>query len=270
VRDRDYTALARQAADRALVLDPSLSMPWAVLSQIENRKLPADWEKSLAMADRAVAADPKNATALLWRSIDWMNLGFFERAIADQDRALAIDPSYQSCERWKAQALLFSDKTDQALATFEHGVAGGFIENRADSFIAPLLKRGNRMAALLFLNALGAKPELSKILLDALAQPDVQHPDARAIVERYLGSKDARAVYLSTAYLWLGAYDQVATADDDNPTETMVAWERVRPSFRNSPGFKRTLERLGVPAYWRKHGFPPQCRPVGATDFECK
>ena len=25
----------------------------------------------------------------------------------------------------------------------------------------------------------------------------------------------------------------------------------------------------GLPAYWRKHGFPPQCRPVGADDFKC-
>ena len=31
ITDRDYTALAKQAADRALQLDPSLSMPWAVL-----------------------------------------------------------------------------------------------------------------------------------------------------------------------------------------------------------------------------------------------
>lgn len=25
----------------------------------------------------------------------------------------------------------------------------------------------------------------------------------------------------------------------------------------------------GVPNYWREHGFPPQCRPVGGKDFVC-
>jgi hypothetical protein len=29
------------------------------------------------------------------------------------------------------------------------------------------------------------------------------------------------------------------------------------------------LEGLGVPVYWRKQGFPPQCRPVGVDDYEC-
>lgn len=36
-----------------------------------------------------------------------------------------------------------------------------------------------------------------------------------------------------------------------------------------TPTFTRILERLGVPAYWREHGFPPQCRPAGADAFEC-
>ena len=31
IRDRDYMTLAKQAANRALELDPTLSMPWAVL-----------------------------------------------------------------------------------------------------------------------------------------------------------------------------------------------------------------------------------------------
>jgi TolB-like protein len=274
IRDRAYTALAKRAAERALELDPSLSMPWAALAQVEQRTLPVNWEKALALSDRAIAADPKNATAYLWRSISWINLGFFKQAMADQDRALAIDPNYQNCERWKALALLFNGDTDQALAAFERGVAGGFIVNRADSFVPPLLQRGNRMAALLLMEAMGGKPELSKILLEAVARPGAPRPDARATVERYMSAKDDRFVWRfsrAKAYLWLGDYDQVADAtDDDDPTNIIAAWERVPASFRNSPGFKRLLERLGVPAYWRKHGFPPQCRPLGATDFECK
>ena len=168
--------------------------------------------------------------------------------------------------------MLFNGDTDQALAAFERGVAGGFIVNRADSFIPLLLQRGNRMAVLLLMNAMGAKPELSKILLEAVARPGGPRPDARAIVERYMSEKNDRFVWrftLAKAYLWLGDYDQIAT-DHDDPSNTIVAWERLPTSFRNSPAFKRALERLGVPAYWRKHGFPPQCRRVGATDFECK
>ena len=74
IRDRDYTALAQVAARRALALDASLSMPWAALSIAEQRQRPADWDQVLEMADKAIAADPNNTTALLWRSIAWTSV----------------------------------------------------------------------------------------------------------------------------------------------------------------------------------------------------
>jgi len=39
--------------------------------------------------------------------------------------------------------------------------------------------------------------------------------------------------------------------------------------LRNSAGFKQIIERLGILAYWRKHGFPPICRAQGGNDFTC-
>ncbi|MBA3543877.1 MAG: hypothetical protein H0T83_05495 [Chthoniobacterales bacterium] len=157
IRDRDYLPIAKSAAERALELDSTLSMPWAALSYFERKQEQVDWEKSLELTDRAIAADPKNATAYLWRSIDWMNLGFFQRAMADQDRALALDPAYPNCTRWKALALLFNGQTEEALSLFERGPAAGFTINRSDSFVAPLLQRGHRVAALLLINQQVAK-----------------------------------------------------------------------------------------------------------------
>ena len=274
-RGRDFNALSTNAAERALKLDETLSMPWAALGYLEQYfKEPADWAKSLALVDRALAADPKNATAYLWRSIAWVNLGFFERAVADQDRALAIYPAYQNCVRWKALTLLYAGETKQALASFEQGVAQGFIVNRADSFIIPLLQRGDRLAALLLWNQIAPPAELRDILFTALTNRGPAPADAVAMIDRYQSKTvdpvDRFTINMGKAksYLWLGAYDKVATAEDI--TNLVVQWERFPASFRNSAGFKRTLERLGVVAYWRKHGFPPQCRPVGATDFECK
>lgn len=271
IRDRDYTALARQAAERALELDPSLSMPWAALALAEQREAPVDWARSLELADRAVAADPKNATAYLWRSISWVNLGFFAKAIADQDRCLALDPAYQNCLRWKSVAVLFKGDTEAALRLFQQGVAAGFVTNRAESFIEPLVRRGDEIGAILLLQALGARPEFGRILVDALARPDAPRPDAGEVVGRFMSDESDRFVLLvgqSRVHLWLGDFDGVATAPDvDN--DVIVAWERFPPAFRNSQGFKHTLERLGVTTYWRAHGYPPQCRAVGKDDFTC-
>jgi TolB-like protein/phosphoglycolate phosphatase-like HAD superfamily hydrolase len=271
IRDRDYTALARQAAKRALDLDPSLSMPWAALAMAEQQGAPVDWARSLEMSDRAIAADPKNATAYLWRSISFVNLGFFAKAIADQDRCLALDPAYQNCLRWKSVAVLFKGDAEAALRMFQQGVAAGFVTNRAESFIEPLVRRGDELGAILLLQALGARPELARIVIDALARPDAPHPEAGDVVARFMSDQSDRFVLLvgqSRVHLWLGDYDGVATAPDiDN--DVIVAWERFPPAFRNSKGFKHTLERLGVTSYWREHGYPPQCRAVGQDDFTC-
>jgi hypothetical protein len=66
----------------------------------------------------------------------------------------------------------------------------------------------------------------------------------------------------------LGDFDAAAETDD-TVTTAIVAWDRYPPRWRNSPGMKRKLERMGVVAYWRAKGFPPQCHPVGAKDFNC-
>jgi TolB-like protein/Tfp pilus assembly protein PilF len=272
VMDRDYTELAGSAARRALDLDPSLSMPYAALALVLEDKQPVDWDASLALFDRAIVADPKNATAYLWRSINWANLGFFKQAIADQDRCLAIDPGYRNCLRWKAESLLKSGNADQGLALFEQGVETGFVTNRAASFVPLLVSRGNRMAAALLLDQMGTSPELSRILLAALEHPEAtRRPDADAIVRRY--ALDAASRYYGTigpslTYMWLGAYDQAATAEGLD-TDDVLAWEPLPAGFRKSPGFKKALERFGVPAYWRRHGYPPQCRAAGQDDFMC-
>jgi len=49
----------------------------------------------------------------------------------------------------------------------------------------------------------------------------------------------------------------------------VTQWEPGFPGFLNSLGFKAVLERLGVPKYWREHGYPPQCRAVGAQGYTC-
>jgi TolB-like protein len=155
ITDRDYAALAKQAAERALELDASLSMPWAALAYTAQNSWPVDWSRNLSMMDRAIAADRRNATAYLWRGISWLNLGFFDRAIADFDRCLELEPAYSNAQRHKATALLWSGKSDEALALFEQGVRQGFVLSRSENFVGPLVAKGNLLAAQLLMDDMG-------------------------------------------------------------------------------------------------------------------
>ena len=58
-------------------------------------------------------------------------------------------------------------------------------------------------------------------------------------------------------------YDQIRSVD-------LAYWWFPYPlEFRDSPHRKRLMRETGLPEYWRKHGFPPQCKPLGEDDFEC-
>ena len=269
--DRDYTALARTSAERALKLDPTLSMPWAALSQVQKAKWPVDYDKVQEQMGKAIAADPRNATALLWRSISWIELGFFDRAIADQDLCLKLEPGYHNCRSHKMLALLGRGDAAAAIAEFNLGVANGASQSRAENLLPTLVQRGNETAALLFMDSLDFPPALRPILLEALRNPDGKHPAASDVIKQRLSDPDNPArknVGLTHFYLWFGDYDRVAEVEDARQA-TIIAWDRYPASFRNSPQMKRRLVNEGVVAYWRKHGFPSQCRPVGASDFTC-
>jgi TolB-like protein len=273
IDDRDYNAMVRPAAERALKLDPTLSMAWAALSMAEQNEKSPDWASALELSGKAIEADSKNATAYLWRSIIWLNLGFFDRALGDLDGCLRIDPAYRNCTRWKARALLFAGDVPQALSLFEQGVASGFIANRAIDFIPAMVARGDTLTARLLLDKLEVSTELSELMVEALADPGTPHPNAAAIIERpdsgIIKAKSGLGLGKAMAYLWAGDFERAADAEDGGTNDTILAWESSQPAWRNSPGFKRTLEKNGALGYWRAHGFPPQCRALGKADFEC-
>jgi TolB-like protein len=268
---RDFPALTRAAATRALELDPTLSMPWAALGSAGLESGNTDWARVFDLYSRAIAADEHNATAYLWRGIGWVNTAFFDRALADFDRCLAIDPLYSNCTRWKAVALLYAGRTDEALRIFAQGVEVGFVTNRAESFILPLVKSGDRVGAIMLLRELGASTALVAAIIRTIDHPSpIPAAQIDAMVKQIEANSRPGVLRLDSMslFLWFGEYERMSESDQALSFAT-PQWNPAPPGFRNSPTFKRILNDLRVPEYWREHGFPPLCRPVGASDFTC-
>ena len=163
-------------------------------------------------------------------------------------------------------------KEQEAFALFESGFEKGFVTSRAENFIAPMLAHGHRSQALLLMLAEEMDRELFEAILKSLDHGQHTVP-ARALVERASAGVQTEQRVLefsspTSIYVWLGDYEAAADSDD-TVTTTIIAWDRYPPTWRNSPGMKRKLEKMGVVAYWRAKGFPPQCHPAGAKDFNC-
>lgn len=254
-------ARALVAAERALALDSTLAMPWAVRALLMQYRLPIPFAETLGLLDRALEADPMLATVYLWRAITWVNLGFMQRALADLDACLEIDPAYSNCVRWKALAVAYMGNDALAMTLFEQGVVGGFAHNRADTFLDRLIRAGDRLTAVLLMRDMNVPLEIQQATLAAIEQGEPPS-DLEALMSRHPGFDTP------SWHLLLGAHDRAARYE--GRIITLVAhWDPVRAAFRGSAAFRAIVERQGIPAYWREYGYPPQCRPVGDDDYEC-
>ena len=52
-------------------------------------------------------------------------------------------------------------------------------------------------------------------------------------------------------------------------TWDLLVWTRDLDYLRRGPAFQQYIADTGILGYWRQHGFPPQCRPLGPS-AECR
>ena len=267
--DRDYGTLAREAAETAIQLNPGLSLPYAVLAADLTTGWPVDFEQSLALFDEALARDPKNTTAYLWRMILYLELGYFERAERDARQCLEIDSAYDICRSFLALAALYAGDTARALEIHETVLSRGFYGN-AMPFLHLYAATGEERTALIAMAANNAGQGTNKATAyeyRALTDPAFDYVAEKTLIDQaYFRAGAAEPDWSEAHPDFLFVYRQYDQLDD---IELPYWWFPYPLEFRNSPHRKRLMRAYGLPEYWRKHGFPPHCKPVGEDDFEC-
>ena len=272
--DRDYSVLGIQAAETALAANPANAEALTALG-LDSSASGADYAAAIDYYERAIAADPQATTAHLWLAQSWRELGFFDRAAAAADRCLDIDPNYPVCIITRAEIAVLQGRYDEALA----GLMKSFETSHQESypqFLGIVARQGDEVLLTMMLRDLadlvgpGSRwmvPELRRALSDedydrgaALARFEArlraEHPDSR-------GAADP---YTVTAWrLAFRAYDRIPLI-----TGSLGWWWGLGyPGMAESPHRREAMIHARLPEYWRAHGFPPQCRPVGADDFAC-
>ncbi|MCH7895262.1 MAG: hypothetical protein IH907_12245 [Proteobacteria bacterium] len=67
----------------------------------------------------------------------------------------------------------------------------------------------------------------------------------------------------------LGVFDQATKFFLERPGWRTHVWNPALAEYRASAQFKDYARQTKMDTYWRKHGWPDLCRPVGDDDFEC-
>lgn len=258
------TIEATDATSRALRLDNNLSLAHAINGVMSNYAEPYNWNASTSELERAVTLDPTNTTALLWLGVEMHKLGFLERSQTLLERCLAIDRAYNRCREHLMWVLHMRGQTDRAIQEYRTLVDEGAPPDDAILLLA-FIDRGDEASVQQVVASIENEQRLPEIVLNALRDPQSSRVAARQALRNWLQASNFNKRKVFSITLELGAYDMIYTGQGS----FFPLWLPEFPEYRQSGAFKHFVREMRIDQYWREHGFPPQCRPVGDTDFSC-
>ena len=264
--DKDeYYKMARSAADRASELDPTLSLPYTVRGGVDSDA--GNHDASFAQFDRALEIDPRNKQAHAFRGQAYLDIGYLDKAIEDFAACEEIDPDYLLCPRFRAIALLFQKKPDEALPLFEDTLRKGqrsYIRTFADYYAAS--GDHSALSFLLALEVTNLNSPFPSLMFQFYTDMDASIDDLNR--EAATSFKLANGVEPPGPMISIERRDMRFIAEQLwNPYAVELRRNDLRPIAIKLQ--RETIKNNKYDVYWRKHGFPPQCRPIGKDDFEC-
>jgi TolB-like protein/DNA-binding winged helix-turn-helix (wHTH) protein/Flp pilus assembly protein TadD len=250
LRTKGALLKAREAAVKALALDPSLAEAHTALGLIKFW-IDWDWAGTEAEYTQATALNPNYASAHTWYSYYLVAMGRLDEAMKEIERARDLDPFSPSITNWLGQVLYHARRYDEALREYRrdlemHPDNGGFYWNMADIYEQKKM----------FAEAFAARQQALSLAKD---------PNVTALGEAYKRSgyrgyllKEAEILgahnpaYAAHCYALLsdGARAMTALEADYNERNGGVLFMRSAPeldSIRSSPRFRDLVRRIGFP-----------------------
>jgi len=282
--------LAESMADKALEIDPNLSMAHSVLGDIYRDRY--EWMKAKSSYLRALTLNPDDVEAneqyaqMLWRA------NYFEEALKYSSKAAELDPLSQLYLTVNASLLYING---------DH--AGGWAEiNRIlemnDSKVNldfPLQHAINMaLSEGMLEKAIELTKDLSNFQVVRAYDPGIT--DHYRQLVQFLNSREDTLAFLSPGQyeittpisntlwavdlFWAAYYEDYELAGKIMEAgaireEQVSSLDMAFTNFpflnpvHNSDAYKRLVRKARLDDFWRENGYPEYCKPVGEDDFVC-
>jgi TolB-like protein len=274
-------ARAEAAARKALQLDPGLASAHQALGDVQRDRFL--WLEAEANYRRALELNPNEVEANSQYAQMLGRLGLPGRALPYVARAIELDPLAAVPLLIQGASLVQTGAPDAGLEQVQ----------RARSLAPELdfvmmvstaihIELGDIAAALEQQRELG---EWMRIHLPEEPFVDLQtvffeHPDDRAAILAHLRDRLAsndQSSWDLIPWSWAAHFGDPQLALDmmrsslrrDGVQDTIWAWMPSQAPMRRLPGFGEYAIELKLPDYWRRHGWPADCRPLAGDAFEC-
>ena len=255
------------AAKKALSLDDSLAEAHAVLGDMARLrdKQPV---KAEAHYLRAIASEPKNATAHLWFAEHLGMVGRHHDALEESLIAYRLDRLHPGTNASLAGGYWMLNDTSNVLkysaATWNLGNIAGLYQ-----LIWAHLHVGEFDQALAFAQEFDVVVNLPinfytlyvEARMDAAKRPLL----LEMLAQHEVAVRQDTSVMAYTSFGRMDDAYRVANADlDEFPINVgWLIWAPELAAFRQDPRFAKLATDLGLVAYWREYGWPEACRPAG-------
>jgi len=272
-----YTQISRdeherrgvEFAERALALEPDSSMALAALANLRllaTDKLLRRHDLGAIIRDleRAVELDPHNSSALNWLGGALGHVGRLEDALQTFGRCIEVAPRFGPCAENHYEILWALGRPAEAFENMQEALAAGTVVSEYGNLFL-LAHFEEQTAFMVLVNQSRWLPgwHRQRDIYEAYRDLDGDHSELLAELLEFQRTKPADAgSYVALLLVPLGAFDLL-------PEYPMLVWGPEYAGYRRSPQFRRFMRDSGALDYWREHGYPPQCRPLGAEDFAC-
>ena len=249
---------AREAAERALAIDPNAAAVHATLGHIKIQ-YDLDWATGLADYARAIELDPTYARTYHYRGLAYAMHGDTALAIEEFRRAQQVEPLYIAPRAAHGMVLVYARRYAEAIQQLNETLA---LDERADNARTYLgrayLHGGDRDRALAeFRKRQSLTPGSYGDIAQALALSG-REEEARAELQRLLKlatERHVQALNIATVYASLGekhlALEWLERAFDDRSTNLgFLTQDPTFDAMRDEPRFVAVVKRVGVQERW--------------------
>ena len=258
-------AQAEAAARKALELDPSLGQAHAVLAFTSLKRW--DWQAADRQFRLAFAAAPNDPTTHQWYSEFLSYAGYIDASVTEALRARELDPVSPVINDRLGVTYLWSGDYDLAAEQFRIASELGFNRIAYDqAYVLLLIHTGQIDEAInlyeTILGKLGFDTNWVRPVVEATRDPAIVPKALEAVAQAHGSLPDAMVFYAAVLLKQLDlAFETAENMLGDRSLTVEFLFAPEAEELRRDPRFPQLVAKIGLDAYWGKHGWPTFCKP---------
>jgi TolB-like protein/Tfp pilus assembly protein PilF len=264
-----FRAKAAQAARRATELDPRGALGFMTLGSLEYYR--GNWVRAAELLGQARSLDVDDADLGAEYCLYLGTVGKLQEASRYCEQLLKLDPLHPSLNYARVVLLLPTGRADDCRQLAEALPVHSGASYWRNTLLARLQAMEGRYD--------DAASTLLRVGPDEVFGPDLVRSAAdivRSAPSTFQSHANSVQLYCDLAWVYgfVGAHERAMDYYEKLLQSGVLAsltqiWEPHLAAMRRTPRFKQYLRDCGLVDYWRVHGWPPMCRPVGSDDFVC-